>query len=164
MQTSVFGCDDRRMPEEDPPSISIVLSPAQVDQVLRAASRSRVPSLSSVIADSLRAPLHATVQADGERARERSAGEDGPAAPEAHLTGEPTDPRMSRSLLRGLAILTCFRADGATRGVVELAREIGISPSSAHRYVLTLVELGLLDRCPQTRRYRLAGSQRWPPA
>ena len=30
-----------------------------------------------------------------------------------------------------------------------------MSPSTAHRYALTLVEVGLLERCPRTRKYRL---------
>jgi DNA-binding IclR family transcriptional regulator len=30
-----------------------------------------------------------------------------------------------------------------------------MSPSTAHRYAFTLVELGLLERSPTTRKYRL---------
>jgi DNA-binding IclR family transcriptional regulator len=55
-------------------------------------------------------------------------------------------------------MLTCFGPDGRERGIVELARDLGMSPSTAHRYALTLVELGLLERCPKTRKYRLAGT------
>jgi DNA-binding IclR family transcriptional regulator len=65
------------------------------------------------------------------------------------------DHRLSRSLVRGLSLLTCFGADGAERGIVELAGDLDMSPSTAHRYALTLVELGLLERCPTTRKYRL---------
>src|SRR5207302_1569986 len=67
------------------------------------------------------------------------------------------DPRLSRSLLRGLALLARF-GPGRARGVVELAAELQMSPSTAHRYVLTLVEAGLLEQVPGTRKYRLAGS------
>jgi DNA-binding MarR family transcriptional regulator len=67
-----------------------------------------------------------------------------------------TDPRLSRSLLRGLSLLTCFGGDGIQRGIVELAGDLDMSPSTAHRYAHTLVELGLLERCPRTRKYRLA--------
>ncbi len=67
------------------------------------------------------------------------------------------DPRLSRSLLRGLSILTCFGPDGGSRGIVEIAEDLGMSPSTTHRYALTLVELGLLERCPDTRKYRLPG-------
>ena len=62
---------------------------------------------------------------------------------------------LTRSLLRGLSLLTCFGPDGAARGIVELARDAGMSPSTAHRYASTLVELGLLERCPKSRKYRL---------
>ena len=30
-----------------------------------------------------------------------------------------------------------------------------MSPSTAHRYAQTLIELGLLERCPKSRKYRL---------
>jgi DNA-binding IclR family transcriptional regulator len=39
---------------------------------------------------------------------------------------------------------------------VEIAGELGMSPSTAHRYLQTLLELGLVERSPRTRRYRLA--------
>jgi DNA-binding IclR family transcriptional regulator len=66
------------------------------------------------------------------------------------------DPRLSRSLLRGLALLARFGPGTPERGVVELAGELQMSPSTTHRYVLTLVEAGLLERVPRTRKYRLA--------
>ncbi|HST32076.1 MAG TPA: helix-turn-helix domain-containing protein [Solirubrobacteraceae bacterium] len=71
------------------------------------------------------------------------------------MPSETTDARLSRSLLRGLSLLTGFGPDGEQRGIVELADDLGMSPSTAHRYALTLVELGLLERCPRTRKYRL---------
>jgi len=71
------------------------------------------------------------------------------------MPSETSDPRMSRSLLRGLSLLAGFGPDGAERGIVELAEDLGMSPSTAHRYALTLVEVGLLERCPRTRKYRL---------
>jgi len=73
--------------------------------------------------------------------------------------------RAQRGRHRGAAtcrartpLLTGFGPDGGSRGIVELADELGMSPSTAHRYALTLVELGLLERCPKTRKYRLPGS------
>ena len=56
--------------------IAITLSPTQVDEVVRAASRSRAPSISTVIG--------------------------------GYLPSDLDDPRLSRSLLRGLSLLTCF--------------------------------------------------------
>jgi hypothetical protein len=71
------------------------------------------------------------------------------------------DPRLSRSLLRGLTLLDCFDTAASEQGIVELAHRVGMSPSTTHRYAQTLLAAGLLERCPRTRRYRLAaGSAR----
>jgi hypothetical protein len=143
------------MTNDEQQSISITLSPAQVDMVVRAASNSRAPSVSTLIGSALRAPLSAGNEGSPRR---RADIRDGP-TPGGHLQVEDaSDPRLSRSLLRGLSILTCFGPDGGTRGIVELARHLGMSPSTTHRYASTLVELGLLERCPKTRKYRLPGT------
>jgi DNA-binding IclR family transcriptional regulator len=63
-------------------------------------------------------------------------------------------------LLRGLSLLTCFDADGGPRGIVDMAKSLDMSPSSAHRYALTLVHLGLLERSPRTRKYSLPRAAR----
>jgi hypothetical protein len=123
-------------------SIAITLSPTQVDEVVRAASRSRAPSISTLIAETLGAPL---------------AGENG-ARSRTPPPADSADPRLSRSLLRGLSLLTCFGPDGTARGIVELAHDAGMSPSTAHRYASTLVELGLLERDSKSRKYRLPGA------
>jgi hypothetical protein len=130
-------------------SITITLSPIQIDEVVRAATFSPTPSVSTMIANALRAPLNS----------EQLAGSVSPRAAEGNATNgyaiEDSDPRLSRSLLRGLSLLTCFAADGSARGIVEIARDLDLSPSTAHRYASTLVELGLLERDPRTRKYRL---------
>lgn len=153
------------MSDEDLQNISITLSPTQIDEVVRAATGSRSPSLATQIADSLRAPI------DGEAAPSdgRTALAEGDPehphtfrplrVPVQYMPSDTTDSRLSRSLLRGLSILTCFGPSGGSRGIVELAGDLGMSPSTAHRYALTLVELGLLERCPKTRKYRLPGIQ-----
>jgi hypothetical protein len=64
------------------------------------------------------------------------------------------DPRFSRSLLRGLMVLASFNPDGAAREVTDVARELDMGASTAHRYASTLVELGLLERDPVSREYR----------
>jgi hypothetical protein len=126
LQTAVCGfCHDRAMDNTEPVSIAITLSPTQVDEVIRAASKSRAPSISTVIG--------------------------------GYLPSASNDPRLSRSLLRGLSLLTCFGPDGDARGIVELSHDAGMSPSTAHRYASTLVELGLLERDPKSRKYRLPG-------
>ncbi|MHB8241512.1 MAG: helix-turn-helix domain-containing protein [Solirubrobacteraceae bacterium] len=140
------------MSDTEQPTISINLSPTQIDEVVRAATNSRAPTLAALIADSLRAPI-----ADEQGGtRTALAGESPTRRPRPrYMPSDTTDSRLSRSLLRGLSILTCFGPDGDSRGIVELAEDLGMSPSTAHRYALTLVELGLLERCPKTRKYRL---------
>jgi hypothetical protein len=119
-------CEHLAMTNNQQQSISITLSPSQIDEILRAATKSRAPSVSTVIG--------------------------------GYMPTDTEDPRMSRSLLRGLSILTCFGPDGDPRGILELARDLGLSPSTTHRYAFTLVEMGLLERCPRTRKYRLPGT------
>jgi len=67
------------------------------------------------------------------------------------------DVRFSRSLLRGLMVLAAFPADGDDRAVTDVAKQLGMGVSTAHRYASTFVEVGLLERDPVSRRYRLAG-------
>jgi hypothetical protein len=66
------------------------------------------------------------------------------------------DPRLSRSLLLGLLLLSALPMDGGYAGLTTLARALGMSMSTAHRYASTLVAVGLLERDPATRQYRLA--------
>jgi hypothetical protein len=142
--------------DNDGLSISIRLSPAQVDDVVRAASASRVPSVSTLIAGSLASP-RGTHRGGDDSGRAGPNGSRRAPARGGYMPRDTSDQRLSRSLLRGLSILTGFAPDGAPRGIVELAGDLGMSPSTAHRYALTLVELGLLERCPTTRKYRLPG-------
>jgi hypothetical protein len=135
-------------------SITITLSPTQVDEVVRAATFSRTPSVSTMIANALRAPLNSE-QLAGSVSPRASAGNSTNGNSTNGYAIEDSDPRLSRSLLRGLSLLTCFAADGSARGIVEIARDLDLSPSTTHRYASTLVELGLLERDPRTRKYRL---------
>jgi IclR family pca regulon transcriptional regulator len=61
----------------------------------------------------------------------------------------------SQSLERGLAVLSAFRTGRTLLGVSDLAREVGLSRSTTHRYIATLAGLGYLDQDPSTRKYRL---------
>ncbi len=61
----------------------------------------------------------------------------------------------SQSLERGLAILSAFRPGRTLLGVSDLGREVGLSRSTAHRYVATLAALGYLEQDPSSRKYRL---------
>jgi IclR family pca regulon transcriptional regulator len=61
----------------------------------------------------------------------------------------------SQSLERGLAILSAFASGRTALGISELGRELGLSRSTVHRYVVTLAVLGYLEQDAATRRYRL---------
>jgi IclR family transcriptional regulator, pca regulon regulatory protein len=62
---------------------------------------------------------------------------------------------FSQSLERGLAILSAFTPDRPALGISELARKLGLTRSTTHRYVATLASLGYLHQDEQTRKYRL---------
>jgi IclR family pca regulon transcriptional regulator len=64
------------------------------------------------------------------------------------------EPRYSQSLERGLAILTCFTPQRPVMGIADVADELGMSRSTTHRYMITLVELGYLEQ-GGSRKYRL---------
>ena len=139
------------VPEHE--TITITLSPAQIDTVVRAASRGHAPSVSALVVDSLAASRASNgTRSHGARPKSHAASA---TRTRGYMPADTDDPRLSRSLLRGLSLLTGFGPDGAERGIVELAQELGMSASTAHRYAVTLVELGLLERCPRTRKYRL---------
>jgi IclR family transcriptional regulator, pca regulon regulatory protein len=61
----------------------------------------------------------------------------------------------SQSLERGLAILAEFRPTTPELGISDLARSLGLSRSTSHRYVATLARLGYLQQNMATRKYRL---------
>jgi hypothetical protein len=114
------------------PAISIKLSKVQVDQVMRSASGEN-GHLSAMLYGLDAAPEKMTASLD---------------ADEHH--------HLSRSLLAGLLLLASFPHDGGYLGNAEVARLIGMNASTAHCYISTLVEVGLLERDPSTRQYRLA--------
>lgn len=111
--------------------VGIELTPAQIDRVVRQASGA---GTMLVLLSGLQG-ARGTIQ-DNQRLLE--------------------DPRMSRSLLLGLVVLSGLPADGSEIGVVDLALQIGLGASTTYRYVATLLSVGLLERDPSTRRYRLA--------
>jgi len=77
----------------------------------------------------------------------------------AVLDGDPgqlEDNRLSRSLLAGLLMLASLPADGTFVSNAEIARRLDMNPSTTHRYVSTLRAVGLVERDPSSRRYRLA--------
>jgi hypothetical protein len=68
------------------------------------------------------------------------------------------DPRLSRSLLRALMVLASYPADGTARSVSEVAKQLGMGISTAHRYTSTFAEVGVLERDPVSRQYRRANN------
>lgn len=110
--------------------VVVELSPAQVDRVIRSAADGGSMSLLLSGLRDIREVL----------AREPS---------------QLDDNRLSRSLLAGLLMLASFPTDGSYLGNAEIARLLDMNPSTTHRYVSTLVAVGLLERDPATRRYRL---------
>ena len=77
-----------------------------------------------------------------------------PSLPAPRIRAAP-DPRLSRSLEYGIAILEAFSGERQALGISELADILGISRSTTHRYATTLVVLGQLEQ-DSKRRYRLA--------
>jgi IclR family transcriptional regulator, pca regulon regulatory protein len=65
------------------------------------------------------------------------------------------DPRLSRSLEYGVAMLESFSRERPALGIAEMAEIVGTSRSTAHRYAMTLVALGYLEQ-DSKRKYRLA--------
>jgi hypothetical protein len=120
------------------PFVSITLSRNQVDHVTRAAlGEGAAPSVSALVAGTGFHGSHAR-QLLGARYRELQ-----------------DNRRLSRSLLAGLLVLSCFPPEGVDMGIKDISQQLELNTSTVHRYVLTLVAAGLLERDPDTRRYRL---------
>ncbi|HEU0250943.1 MAG TPA: IclR family transcriptional regulator [Solirubrobacteraceae bacterium] len=68
---------------------------------------------------------------------------------------DAADPRRSRSLEYGAAILQCYSGEHLALGIADLAEVVGISRSTTHRYAMTLVALGYLEQ-DSKRKYRLS--------
>jgi len=61
----------------------------------------------------------------------------------------------NQALERGLSLLSALAMRRQPLGVVDLGREVGLSKSTCHRYLATLVALGFVDQDDETRRYTL---------
>jgi hypothetical protein len=123
--------------ESNGDTVVIELSSSQVDQVVRSAGQG---GTISVLLSAVRDPDW-TLAMDTD---------------EWVYPAQMDDRRLSRSLLSGLLVLSCFPADGDYLGIAELARMLDMNTSTTHRYVTTLLAVGLLERDPGTRKYRLA--------
>ncbi|HEX4838366.1 MAG TPA: helix-turn-helix domain-containing protein [Solirubrobacteraceae bacterium] len=120
------------------PLVSITLSRNQVDHVMRVAlGEGAAPSMSALVAGS---GFHGAHVKQSLGARYRSLQD---------------NRRLSRSLLAGLLVLSCFPPEGVDLGIKDISEQLDLNTSTVHRYVVTLVAAGLLERDPETRRYRL---------
>jgi IclR helix-turn-helix domain len=117
--------------------VSLELTETQVERVIRASAGARGPSLSLLLSGLV-----------AEQAISQSSLEE-------RYYAELESGRLSHSLFRGLLILALFISGEEGRGVVEVARQLELSPSTTHRYMTTLVAFGLLVQEPVTRKYRL---------
>jgi len=70
-------------------------------------------------------------------------------------TPDFSGPRYSQSLARGLAIMECFKPGRLVLGIADIAEELGMSRSTTHRYLATLVALGYMEQ-DKSRKYRLS--------
>ncbi len=131
--------------------VVITLSPLQVEQVMRGAGRNRNGTVSSLL---LAALDHAYQPAEKNGGSSRGRPSPLQKATRAALEEALEDPQLSQSLLRGLAILASYGPDRPWRAIIDLAGQLGMSPSTTHRYVKTLRAVGLLEQNPSTREYR----------
>ncbi len=75
------------------------------------------------------------------------------------------DPGISQGMVKGFVALCTLTPLGREVGATEIAAELGVGTSTIHRYLRTLVLLGLIEQVPGKRRYRLAlGPQSGNPA
>jgi hypothetical protein len=114
-----------------PGSVSLDLSGDQVDQVMREAFDTAALSFMLVGRAGARAARQAAQQ-------------------------DLDDKRLSRSLVCGLLMLSAFPADRSSVRLVDIARDLDLRKSTAHRYLSTLVAVGLVERDEETRGYRVA--------
>jgi hypothetical protein len=114
---SPAGASARHASEE---MVCLELTEAQVEGVIRATADARGPSLSLLLSGLI-----------SEQAITEGSLED-------RYFAELESGRLSHSLFRGLLILALFISGEEGRGVVEVARQLGLSPSTTHRYMTTL--------------------------
>lgn len=60
-----------------------------------------------------------------------------------------------RSVQAAVRMLKLYFEGGAEIGISEMARRLTVAKSTAHRLAGTLVREGMLERNPESRRYRL---------
>jgi IclR helix-turn-helix domain len=129
-------------PTEPAEPLWIALVPAQVEHVLRQQASKRGPG-SGLLA------LLLALMGGGEKLDIHDLERD----PRYH------DHRISQTMLCGLPVLSAF-ASGEEQKITVVARELGMSPGTTHRYANTWLEFGVLERHQKTRHYQLAAQLR----
>ena len=127
--------------------IAIALSPTQIEQVIRSVGQVREGAVSSLLIAALDNAHHSPEEDGGAHGSLHE-------ATQLALADALNDPQLSQSLLRGLSILSCYGPERPWRAIIDLAKELNMSPSTTHRYVKTLRAIGLLEQNPMTREYR----------
>jgi IclR family transcriptional regulator, KDG regulon repressor len=74
---------------------------------------------------------------------------------EAIETLEATPKTRLSSVAMAIRLLKAFSEDQAEIGVSALAQKLGLAKSTVHRLAVTLVAEGMLEKNPQTDKYRL---------
>lgn len=69
---------------------------------------------------------------------------------------EQDDPEFVKSLAKGLAVIEAFGADSPNMTLSRIAEQVGLSPGSARRVLVTLTKLGYVSYNETDRRYSLA--------
>jgi DNA-binding IclR family transcriptional regulator len=67
-----------------------------------------------------------------------------------------TEPRYSQSLETGLLVMKGFSSETPLQGIADVADRMEASRSTVHRYMTTLVALGMLEQDSLSRRYRVS--------
>ncbi len=62
-----------------------------------------------------------------------------------------TEPRFSQSLETGLLVMKGFSSQQPLQGIADVADRMEASRSTVHRYMTTLVALGMLEQDPRSR-------------
>ena len=122
---------------QDEARVFVELFPSQLDQILRAVAQPGAPSISALLAGLVAGGTVRRVDI------------------EERYSSQIKDGALSQSLLRGFVVLACFLPEGTERGIAELADQLELNISTVHRYVTTLVVLGLIEQSRKTRKYHL---------
>jgi DNA-binding IclR family transcriptional regulator len=70
--------------------------------------------------------------------------------------------RTASVVSNAIAVLRCFSVREPLLGVTEIAGRVGLHKSTVSRILATLEQENLVERDPQTRRFRLGLSGAWP--